>query len=605
MCGIAGLCSSQALSEEQLFNLKTVVNNLSHRGPDSDGFFYSENVSLGMRRLSINDLTTGSQPLFNEDRTIALVCNGEIYNFIELREKLISLGYSFSSKSDVEVVIYLYEEYGPDCFAQLRGMFAIALYDARRNSVFLVRDRLGEKPLFYSHDHSTLYFSSEFTQLLHIHSTSPRISPSAFNLYLTFQYLPEPFSFVDNISQLPAAHYLEFNCADSTFILQRYWFPEHLSSSEPFSSDYLFDLLKSSCLLMNHADVPVALALSGGVDSSLVAALSADITKDICAFSVGYQGNPSSDERSKAAYLADYLGIPFLPIEISDADVENCFPDLVQAMDLPIADIAALGYYKVSQASRQNGFPVLLSGLGGDEVFWGYQWVKDTLTNATNSSRSKLSRLRSLLTRSKSSTPSFFGQHSFLSSANELSRQIIPAERLSNAPSDFWLVHNSIDTSIPPHLGVFDLLSRTWLRSNCLTLMDRVSMANSVEVRLPLLDNHLVDYMISQRNSGLRDWELPCKSLLLRSLESVLPNEVLSRKKQGFTPPVRRWYKLVINKYSNLLFGGSLQRQGLIDTSIFTPSYFSQLPLDFSYKLLLMEMWSRCHVEKTPIRDFS
>ena len=218
-------CSSSPIADEHLSTLNSIVSNIYHRGPDSDGFYHSDTVSLAMRRLSINDLSTGSQPLFNEDRTIALVCNGEIYNFIELRERLSSLGHTFSSMSDAEVVIHLYEELGPESFVQLRGMFAIALYDLTRNSVFLVRDRLGEKPLFYTYDNNILYFCSEFSQLLHVGSTSPRISPIALNLYLTFQYVPEPFCLVDNIDQLPAGHYLEFNCTDSTFNIHRYWFP--------------------------------------------------------------------------------------------------------------------------------------------------------------------------------------------------------------------------------------------------------------------------------------------------------------------------------------------------------------------------------------------
>jgi len=599
MCGISGVISATSLSDVESSVVRRMNDLLEHRGPDSEGVHGDTHVVLAMRRLSIIDLAGGHQPLYNETRDITVVCNGEIYNFVDLRRELAAMGHRFTTQSDVETIVHAYEAWGDGFLERLRGMFAIALWDSKRKRLILARDRLGEKPLYYHRDASGhLWFSSELRSLFAAMPGKPSLTPEAFNLFLTFQYLPEPATPVAGVLQLPAGHFLDLCPENLDAEPQRYWDPSTVLEDPVDPVKTVEQALDEACHLMGTADVPVAVALSGGIDSSLVAALTArHFPRGLHAFTIGYTGRPSTDERSQAEELAKTLGIGFTEVEISDEEVVAEFPWMMAAMDTPIADIAAYGYYAVSRAARKAGYPVLLSGTGGDEFFWGYQWVRDAVNRNEAYLASKGWRYwLAKLTGRPTGKLDFFGVHATLRDGDTWSRRLMTPEARALVPEGYWLHLNSLDPALPVHLAVTSLLNRTWLQSNCLALADRMSMANSVEVRLPLLDVDLVNKVTGMRNAGLTDWTQPHKALLVEALHDTLPAEVLERKKQGFTPPVRRWMDGIVARFRSLVPGGSLVRQGLLDAEA-AKAVFGQFDLSFQYKLVFLECWSRLHLE--------
>jgi asparagine synthase (glutamine-hydrolysing) len=600
MCGIAGIFSPQLLDDIKRTTVRNMVGKLVHRGPDSDGFFESDHVSMGMRRLSIIDLAGGRQPLFNEDRSIAIVCNGEIYNHAELRTTLQAAGHRFSSGSDVETIIHAYEEYGTRCLDHLRGMFAFALWDAHHDKLIVARDRLGEKPLFLHRDaQGCTHFSSELRSLQSALPRPGKLSPESFALFLTFQYIPEPDAPTIDITPLPAGHYIELSPRQPAPAPVCYWTLGQSHESEQDPITVTRDVIDEACRLMGTADVPVAISLSGGIDSSLVAALTArHFPGQLHAFTIGYTGRPQTDERSMAASLAKSLGIGFTEIELGIDEVVARFPEMIAAMDSPIGDIAAFGYFKVCEAARQAGYPVLLSGLGGDEFFWGYEWVRNAVVRhevETHSRAKPVPWWRSWFGDTKKSvvTP-LFAVHDELRNGHQAALDLLPSAIRSRVPDSLWLDRTPYDEQ-PAYLAVSNLLNRTWLRSNCLTLMDRMSMAHSVEVRLPLLDIRLVDRITSLRNAGLRDWEQPHKWLLTEALGETLSAEILNRRKQGFTPPVNEWMQAIADRFRHLLIDGSLAKHGVLDPAKL--SMIDSRSLFFRYKLVLIECWTRLHLD--------
>jgi asparagine synthase (glutamine-hydrolysing) len=584
--------------------VETMNGAMIHRGPDSSGLFFNDVVSLGMRRLAIIDLAGGRQPLFNEAKDMAIVCNGEIYNHSELRSRLISLGHKFSSHSDTEVIIHAYEEYGLACLELLHGMFAFALWDERKHQLVVARDRMGEKPLYYHYDGAGNFrFASELRSLRLAINQDPQLSPKAFNLFLTFQYIPEPITPLEGIQQLPAGSYLLLKDNNPSPEPISYW---NLGASRESPDDAVqkvADALDSACLLMGTADVPVGIALSGGIDSSLVAALSArHYADELQAFTIGYAGRPSVDERSKAQALASHLGIKCTEIEICTQQVITDFPALIASMDTPIADIAAYGYFAVCRAAREAGVPVLLSGLGGDELFWGYSWVRDAVNRNEEILRRKGRKSwRDRLFLQKEPAIDFFGVHASLRAGDIASRKLMSKKAKGALGEDLWLSMNQLDQNKPMHLAVVELLNRTWLQSNCLALADRMSMASSVEMRIPLLDIKLIELVVGMRNHGLADWRLPHKALLIEALTNVLPADVLQRDKQGFTPPVQHWMQGIVRSYSPLLKDGYLESSGItISESLLEQSM--SLPLEIQYRLVLLECWARTHIRLEEIR---
>lgn len=617
MCGIAGIITKRA-GPPHGESVAGMLAALVHRGPDGQGEYADEHVVMGMRRLSIIDLQGGWQPLYNEDKSLVLIMNGEIYNYIELTDELRKRGHTFSTHSDAEVILHLYEEEGIGCLRQLRGMFAFALLDKVQGQVFIVRDRMGEKPLYLHETADSIYFSSEMKSLLSAGCIPFDLDPAAVNDYFHYQYVPEPKTPLKAVRKLPRGHYLEIGLADWRLEERKYWDMEAAAPVEGEPTELVHNELDRICELLIRADVPVGVALSGGLDSSAIAVLAAKkYPGTMHAFSVGYPGRPANDERNDAKALADLLDMPFHEIELETADLVNHFEKMNFQRDDPIADISGFGYYSVNKTAREHGVPVLLQGQGGDEVLWGYQWVKDA-AEATASLTSCGDRRPSFSRFVKTSLKNLFGWRAEAPPQRNGYRPIFHelAPDFSMALAD---VRNYYTEPFMQALGeasaydlfTFDkpwshsdilitrLICDTYLLGNGIAQGDRLSMANSVELRLPFVDYKLVELVIGLRKAHQDDPDylrFP-KPWLRGAMKGILPDFIIERPKQGFAPPVIEWHNALFKAYGKYLDGGYLVQAGVLTEeagAVLASGTFPKGAIaPISFKALVLEIWCR------------
>lgn len=637
MCGILGFLSQA--TEKNKNNIGDFLHFISHRGPNDQGFWSDHHIQLGHTRLSILDLSPlGHQPMSYQNQRYWITFNGEIYNYLELKGELINLGYTFTSQTDTEVLLAAYSQWGRFCLDKLRGMFAFAIWDREEKQLFLARDRTGEKPLYYWYDHHNFYFASELKALVSSLPEKPALNPIAVDLYLHYQYVPEPLTPLSGVYKLPAAHYLLIDHDTWKIQPQPYWNLEQIAPVTGNPVELIRQELDRVIELTLRSDVPIGIALSGGIDSGAIAALAAPKYKGtLQTFSIGYPGRPPYDERKEAEELAKTLGLPFFDIELHTEELVTFFPELVAAMDDPIADIAAFGHYSVMKKASEHGIKVMLSGIGGDELFWGYAWLVEA-AQLTEQKQHFLSK----------SFPSWFSssiegiskhqlyQRLSLSPKVPLSirlllNQGIKMEKMrlgypqqavyQNLVPDFQIATNYTQTIYHPEflaqipqknayqpfqlnsppwedipIKICQLIFNTWLVSNCLSLSDRVSMASSVETRLPFLDHKLIELVMGLRKTQ-PDHELGQKYWLKQALQGILPDEVLNRPKRGFQPPVQEWMEGIILAYLDQLQSGYL-----IELKILNQEFMVKLIHEFKigrqhtfilYKCLLLEIWYR------------
>jgi asparagine synthase (glutamine-hydrolysing) len=613
MCGISGIISESISNNDQNLVHKA-TQTLSHRGPDFCKVENGKNFSFGHSRLSIIDLSAGAnQPMSDNEECIQIVFNGEIYNYLELKKNLIDLGYGFETDSDTEVIIAGYKIWGIKFVTKLRGMFSIALWDEGKNKLFLFRDIFGERPLFYQHLDKTLKFSSEIKSLLAMCENIKKINYEAVDLFLHYQFIPEPYSLIHGILKVPPAHYLEFSPTDGSIKVQRYCDPFVIVPSEIVTDEeeYISEIKKRLQVAVNRtlvADVPIAIALSGGIDSSAIAALAVNSEIRITAFSVGYPGRPPYDERNQACELASDLKIEIHEIEIPVEKFVSELPNFIRILDEPIADPAAYAHYTVPQYAHKLGFKVILSGIGGDEFFWGYSWLSKTVQVNLRRIKKNTSIIETFKRKPKSNfiTPNEFlyfyeGVDDFKSPFKH--KNLIYGTNMQKIDKDnmFSLIGpKQLDARKVP-TDIIKALCATWLSANCLALADRVGMANSVETRMPFLDYDLIRLVISNQEK-FPSHSLNPKHYLKLSLRDVLKKEIIHRPKAGFRPPVSEWLEGAINEYIELLENGFLIKNQII--SITGLEYLQQEyktrnweVIFLLYKLILLELWFREFLE--------
>ena len=562
MCGIAGFVASSQEFLQKPDALQRMCDRIVYRGPDEEGLWSDGRVGLGMRRLSIIDLAGGSQPIFNEDRSILTVFNGEIYNFQELRTYLESCGHTFRSSSDTEVIVHLYEQLGNDFVTKLRGMFAIALYDKRRDKLLLVRDRFGKKPLHYALKNGVLYFGSEIKSILAADPTLAEPSASALMHFFYFGYVPDPHTAFMGIRKLPPAHWLEFTKGNISS--KQYWdLPQFasLSISERECLSRMEAVLTEAVRLRMISDVPLGALLSGGVDSSLVVALMAKVSPvPIKTFTISF-GEQDFNESKYAAEVARRFGTDHHDLRI-EADLWDTFEKLSTILDEPFADSSVVPTYHVSRLARQY-VTVVLSGDGGDELFAGYDRYRvqrnrsrfDVIPTAgrvlyLNSIYPRLP----LLARNRKLTYNIaIGQRDrYLDSVSFISSRqgelgILSPEFIESAAGSH---PEALLGSYFDNAPAADLVSRmqycdikTYMTGDVLTKVDRMSMAASLEVRSPLLD-HVFAELAAQIPVKLKLQKASSKLVLKQLAEKLgVPRSVLYRKKQGFALPLVHWMR--------------------------------------------------------------
>jgi len=576
MCGIAGIVDSNGIDAGTKQLLRRMCGVIVHRGPDDEGYYFSNTSGLGIRRLSIIDLQTGHQPVLNEDGSLAVVLNGEIYNYQDLRRELLQKGHRLSTQGDTETIVHLYEEYGDECVRHLRGMFCFALWDDKRRRLLLARDRMGIKQVYYAGTNGRFAFGSEIKCLLEDAECPRRVRPDCLAAYLTFLYVKAPHTMYEGISELPPAHYLVWD--EKGIHLNRYWRLQY-KRGERYSEDFYLDglLAKLSEAVRLHllADVPLGAFLSGGIDSGLMVALMAEAKGGpVETFTVGFERDYGSyDERKEARLVADRYRTEHHEFLVKP-DLAEVLPRIVAALDQPLADSSAVPTYYICQLARSR-VTVALSGMGGDELSGGYerylgallgrryQQLPGPLRRAVargvrglpdwgGTSRVSAARLKRFVQSAEYDLPGAYLLLLSTFSLQELHELLVgrwrselehfsPAELIAAAFGESGSA-NSVDQMLFAD-------ATGYLPGDLLPLTDRMSMAHSLEVRVPYLDHEVIEFAASIPPE-LKIKRLTKKYILRKAGAKLLPKEILSGKKRGFSIPLGFWFREELRKYA-------------------------------------------------------
>jgi len=618
MCGIAGIVSldgNPASAQE----VRRMCAALTHRGPDDEGFYLGPTAALGMRRLSIIDLVTGAQPVRNEDGSIWVVFNGEIYNFKDLRRDLSGRGHSFYTSTDTETIVHLYEEYGEGCVERLRGMFAFALWDERRKTLLLARDRLGIKPLYYAEVGGRLIFASELKAILELPEVPREINWRSASHLFSFLTTPPMESIVEGV------HKLEPGCLlvvapGRPARLQRYWdvaFRPETGTSEGTFVERVRDLLEESVRLHLVSDVPVGAFLSGGLDSSaVVATMSRLASGRVKTFSVGF-GERDFDETSHARIVARRFGTDHREV-ILGPDVADCLEDLAWYLDEPFGDSSAIPTYMVSKLAAEH-VKVVLSGDGGDELFAGYdRYVVEARERRYEAlpavARRALGAVGAALPEGMRGARllehvSLSGADRYLDAVTlfrnrEQTRLFRPEVLERMAGYDPWSWPKEVlDQAGGGWLAALQYLDlKAYLPLDILTKVDRMSMAHSLEVRVPLLDHRLVE-LAATIPPELRLLGGSTKHIFKKALRGILPEAIVDRRKHGFAIPLGRWFRGPLRQaVLDILLSDSARRRAIFDTASIERllrRHQRRRDLDLHlWTLLSFELWCRTFLDR-------
>ena len=591
MCGITGFVGRARLPDAQA-TVERMTATLVHRGPDDQGTYVDRGTALGVRRLCVIDLETGHQPVSNEDGTVWVVLNGEIYNFQALRDRFRQLGHVFRTRSDTEVIVHAYEVYGEGCVSHLDGMFAFAIWDSRQNTLLLARDRLGEKPLYYHAGQEAFVFGSELRALLPHPAVPRRLDLASLARYLDFEYVPTPHSILAGIEKLPAGHVLTISPGGKPHVT-RYWdlsFAADPSVSEREWQEALLQQLEASVRAQLVSDVPLGLFLSGGVDSSAIVALAsrAPTGRRVKTFSLGF-AEPSYDERPFARAVANFCGTEHTEVDFSAADAAELLERAGDLLDEPLGDGSFLPIYRLSQSARRE-VTVVLSGDGGDELFCGYPTFQaDRAARLVQRLPSAVQRAAAHAVERLKPSASYGSVESLLKRffralpySPEIRTQLLlggltPGEKgvlLSpavRAASEHDNPYEELTAGVAGLHGL-DPLDRLiyqhckfYLADQNLVAVDRASMACGLEVRAPFLDRSLVE-LAGRIPSTLKMNGWRTKYILKRALRGMVPDAILARRKQGFGVPLGLWMRGPLRgALEERLASGTVARVGLFD----------------------------------------
>jgi len=630
MCGICGKLYFDSQRPVDRNDLSRMMEVIHHRGPDDAGIYLSGAIGLGHKRLSIIDLSTGKQPISNENGTVWIVFNGEIYNYQELRVKLVQKGHIFTSQTDTEVIVHLYEEYGADCVAKLRGMFAFAIWDENNETLFLARDRVGIKPLYYWIGPDRFLFGSEIKAILQDPSVPREVDTLIIDRFLSYYYTPGAETLLKGVLKLPPGCY--FIWKNGHFRVNQYWDLHFSNGSKNIgfhqSKEELLDLLKETVRLHMISDVPVGFLLSGGVDStSLLSLALRETDKPLSSFTIGFEGEKFADERPFAKLAAGRYGTQHYDITINSSDFAEFLPKYVWFMEEPVCEPPAIAIYYISKLASKH-VKVLISGEGGDEAFAGYQnyrnlvWLErlkkmmGPLTNGLGRAMENmgkaipLGRLKKYVQLLQLPLAKYY-----------YSRTSNPFTLINREFTDFYLssFRKRIykDFSIEPTMACFrnrdsvDNLSRmlyvdtkTWLPDDLLVKADKMSMANSVELRVPLLDHKVLEFAAALPPSFKLNG-FTTKYILKETFKNMVPKEIINRPKTGLPVPYGSWMRNDLRKMfeETLLDQKSIGRgyfnkngiEKILSANLNEGNYDKEV-----FSLLVLELWHREFIDKMP-----
>lgn len=627
MCGIAGL-----ISDNNRDSIKKMTDIMAHRGPDDEGYYHDALISLGQRRLSIIDLDGGKQPISNESGNLWLICNGEIYNSPDLRKQLIKSGHIFKTATDVEVILHLYEDYGADCVKHLRGMFAFAIWNKRKKALFLARDHMGQKPLFFSHHNGAFAFASEAKAILASGLVEPEIDLEGLWHYVSLRFLPDRFSLFKGIQKLPAGSYLFLQNGDVT--INKYWelnFNNKLTGSEDEIAEGLNSLLLKTVEQHLLSDVRVGAFLSGGIDSSTIAAMMATISgEQIPTFSIGVK-EQGFNELPYAQMVVEKYGLESHE-EVVQADLIGLIPSMIYHMDEP-SDPFGVGVYLVARIASET-VKVVLGGDGGDENFAGYDRFAGNRLVDYYCLLPRWFR-KSIMQKIIDRIPESFGYKSLAQKAlwvNEMSF-FAGGERYAQSMSFLRFTQDAkkrlFTESAKSQIKDYDSLSKvlryfdaenvdhivdrmlytdlmTRMPDHLLAIVDRMSMAHSLESRSPLIDYKVVEYAASiPAELKLKGKNL--KYVLKKVAERYLPQELIHRKKQGFGFPLGIWMRADLKDFLKTLFNESR----FVELGFFNRDYMMNVldehisgKADHNFRiwiLMNLEIWYRLYFENQAV----
>ena len=628
MCGICGklLFNPEARSSGAL--IKAMSDAIAHRGPDDSGSYISGQIGLGFRRLSIIDLGGGHQPLCNEDGSVWVIFNGEIYNYRDLRKDLLQKGHTFKTNSDTEVLVHLYEEYAEGFVEQLRGMFAIALWDEKNKKLLLARDRVGIKPLYYHLGSDSIVFGSEIKALLVDPDVQPEVDPDVVDRFFSFYYLPGEETLLKGICKLAPGHYMVIqNGRPQT---HQYWdlkFPKQTGSRNlKAAEEELLHLLDDTVRLHMIADVPVGFLLSGGVDSTAMLRLATGKTdQSISSYTVGFSEPGITDERPYARMAAKACGSEHHEITITSKEFADFLPQYMGHMEEPFCEPPAVALYYISKFARQF-VTVLISGEGGDEAFGGYQNYRNLIW--LERFKKLPAPLRNLFFGGMSSAGhlAHSGKIAYYSKLANIPFESYYYSRTSDATSFFnqngsapyskeFAEHVNKHTSFSPaalclqETAGKDLLSRmlytdtkTWLPGDLLMKADKITMANSLELRVPLLDHKVLEFAAALP-SNFKVRGFTTKYIMKKVLSGLVPKEILDRRKTGFPVPYERWLRHDLkDMVHDVLFDRRTLERGYFDKSriealIAKDQQHGGLSKEI-FCLVTFELWHRTFVDR-------
>ncbi len=601
MCGIAGKIFFEPDRQVDEFLIKNMCTTLVHRGPDDEGTFADGNFGFGMRRLSIIDVQGGHQPIFNEDKSLAIVFNGEIYNYRELKQELETRGHRFKTNSDTETILHAYEEYGVGCLQKLNGMFAIAIRNVRNDTLFLARDRIGIKPLYYYQDHEKLVFGSEIKAILQDRSIERMVNRQALDLYLSFMYVPAPHSMFEKIHKLPPAHYLL--CQQGRVTLKRYWDLEFQPNLQKSEHDFIQEfnaLFEDSVRLRMLSEVPLGAFLSGGVDSSSIVAVMSQLSNQpVKTFSIGFKEGGYHDETMYAEMVAQQYHTEHTEFKVDANMLLELLPKYVYHFDEPFADYAAFPTYVVSKLAREH-VTVVLTGDGGDEVFAGYKryWT-ETLAAYYQQIPAGVRKhfLGKLLKFGAGVTPIESRSHLWVAAALK-KHQLMHIEPMSRYIQSFYKFHphdkhelfsdehsatdDFSEQEFSSYLNgreQYDALSKrlyldqmTLLPEDMLTKVDRVTMAVSLEARVPFLDHRIVEFTATIP-PHLKMNLFTLKRFVKHAVRDKLPRQIINRAKHGFSSPIDQWLRYGLKD----LLQDTLSKEAIKGSGMFNADYIGKL----------------------------
>lgn len=615
MCGFIGyiVSDSKIATTNEIQHLKNMTEIISHRGPNDSGYFVDNDVRFGFRRLSIIDIEGGNQPLSYENERYWIIFNGEIYNYIELREELQGLGYDFKTLSDTEVIISLFSHKREESFKDLRGMFSFLIWDKHKKELFGARDHFGIKPFFYLNDGSSLYCASEMKSITYMKNT-PEVNAESLHHYLTYQFVPEPFTMNKNIKKLQPGHYF-IKKQGKPMEIKTFWQPSFHPKNISLSTakKEIQNVLRDSVKMHMRADVPVGAFLSGGIDSSSIVALASEFHPNLKTFTVGFEREGFS-EIDLALQTAEELNVEHIHYLVQPEEFLKELPKIIWQMDEPVADPAAVPLYFVAREASKH-VKVVLSGEGADELFGGYN-----IYHEPNSLR-HLTSLPSVLVNGLTALAKIFPEG--VKGKNYIERGSMSLEEryIGNAKMFSELEKRSLLTNYNKLIHYQDVTRplynksenyhdvhkmqfidlHTWLRVDILVKADKMTMAHSLELRVPFLDKEVFK-VASSLHPNLTVTNGTTKYALREAMKGIVPDSVLKRRKLGFPVPIRHWLKnemfdwareLIISSETNHLLNKTIILKMLED--------HCQDKADYSRKLwtiLIFMLWHQIYIEK-------